>query len=93
ALEIFNPTIHPSIYKANTVNNLREVNSLFAFLKRCVSSIGSRKLRSWCLKPCRSSEILERRYDVIEFFLDTNQHELMRTLRDHLKPIVNIPVI
>ncbi|CAF1403719.1 unnamed protein product [Adineta steineri] len=93
ALEIFNPTIHPSIYKANTVNNLREVNSLFAFLKRCVSSIGSRKLRSWCLKPCRSSEILERRYDVIEFFIDTNQQELMRTLRDHLKLIVNIPTL
>jgi hypothetical protein len=29
ALEIFNPTVHPSIYKANTTNNLREVNSLF----------------------------------------------------------------
>ncbi len=29
ALEIFNPTAHPSIYKANTTNNLREVNSLF----------------------------------------------------------------
>ncbi len=50
-------------------------------------------IRSWCLKPCRSPEILERRYDVIQFFLDPNQHELMRTLRDHLKPIVNIPVI
>ncbi|UJR31066.1 hypothetical protein I4U23_018576 [Adineta vaga] len=93
ALEIFNPTVHPSIYKANTTNNLREVNSLFAFLKRCVSSIGNRKLRSWCLKPCRSPEILERRYDVIQFFLDPNQHELMRTLRDYLKPIVNIPTL
>lgn len=29
ALEIFNPTAHPSIYKANTTNNVREVNSLF----------------------------------------------------------------
>ncbi|CAF0796301.1 unnamed protein product [Rotaria sordida] len=91
ALEIFNPSFHPSIYKANTTNNLREVNSLFAFLKRCVSSIGNRKLRSWCLKPCRSPEILQRRYDVIQFFLDPNQYELLRTLRDHLKSIVNIP--
>ena len=48
--------------------------------------------RSWCLKPSRSQETLERRYDVIQFFLDPNQHELLRTLRDHLKPIVNIPV-
>ncbi|CAF1056038.1 unnamed protein product [Rotaria magnacalcarata] len=93
ALEIFNPSFHPSIYKANTANNLREVNSLFAFLKRCVSSIGNRKLRSWCLKPCRSPEILQRRYDVIQFFLDPNQFELLRTLRDHLKPVVNIPVL
>ncbi|CAF1142130.1 unnamed protein product [Adineta ricciae] len=93
ALEIFNPTVHPSIYKANTANNVREVNSLFAFLKRCVSSVGSRKLRSWCLKPCRSPDVLERRYDVIEFFLNPNQHELMRMLREQLKPIVNIPAL
>ena len=48
--------------------------------------------RSWCLKPCRSLETLERRYDVIQFFLDPSQYELMRTLRCHLKSLVNIPV-
>jgi hypothetical protein len=44
------------------------------------------------LKPTRSSEILERRYDVVEFFLDLNQHELLRVLREHLKLLTNMPV-
>ena len=48
--------------------------------------------RSWCLKPSRSPEVLQRRYDVVNFFVDPNQQELMRTLRDHLKPVVNTPV-
>lgn len=66
--------------------NLFEIFTLIFFRERFYL------IRSWCLKPCRSPEILERRYNVIEFFLDTNQHELMRTLRDYIKPIVNIPV-
>lgn len=48
--------------------------------------------RSWCLKPSRSTELLQRRYEVVQFFIDPNQQERMRNLRDHLKSVVNTPV-
>ena len=49
-----------------TIRNKERVYSLIWLLDKCKTSMGSRKLKSWLLKPTRNIEILNQRYDMIE---------------------------
>ena len=51
-------------------------NSLIWLIDRCKTSMGSRKLKSWMLKPLRDKNIIENRYDIIDKF---NSHFILRS--------------
>ena len=49
-----------------TLRLKERMNSLIWLIDKCKTSMGSRKLKSWMLKPLRSREKIETRYDKIE---------------------------
>mmetsp|Transcript_58735 Transcript_58735/g.137061 ORF Transcript_58735/g.137061 Transcript_58735/m.137061 type:complete len:780 (-) Transcript_58735:13-2352(-) len=56
--------------------NLRSNATLFGFLNRCRSTIGTRCLRQWLSQPLTSPEEIAARHDVVEAFVRDN--ELLR---------------
>jgi len=53
--------------------NLRSSSTLFGFLNRCRSTIGTRCLRQWLSQPLTSAEDIEARHDVVEAFVQDNE--------------------
>lgn len=51
-------------------------NSLIWLLDKCKTAMGSRKLKSWMLKPLRDKNKIEKRYDKIE---DLNANFILRS--------------
>ena len=49
-----------------TLRLKERVNSLIWLIDKCKTSMGSRKLKSWMLKPLRNKEIVEDRYNKID---------------------------
>ncbi len=51
-------------------------NSLIWLIDKCKTSMGSRKLKSWMLKPLRNREMIESRYDKIT---ELNENFILRS--------------
>ncbi|CAG5115808.1 unnamed protein product, partial [Candidula unifasciata] len=92
ALNIFSTELHPSVYKYGATSS-KEGLSLFGILNRCKSSIGSKMLRQWFLRPLRNASVLRQRYNAVSFFLKPSNMETMSCIQGCLKHIKYIPRI
>ncbi|XP_009279797.1 PREDICTED: mutS protein homolog 5 [Aptenodytes forsteri] len=90
-LQIFKSDIHPSVYKLSS--GLKEGFSLYGILNRCRCKWGEKLLRLWLTRPTRNLTELNKRLDVIHFFLLAQNHETVLTLQGCLKNIKNVPLI
>ncbi|XP_057264568.1 mutS protein homolog 5 isoform X1 [Pezoporus wallicus] len=90
-LQIFKSDIHPSVYKLSS--GLKEGFSLYGILNRCRCKWGGKLLRLWLTRPTRNLTELNKRLDVIHFFLQAQNHETVLTLQGCLKNIKNVPLI
>ncbi|XP_025941490.1 mutS protein homolog 5 [Apteryx rowi] len=90
-LQIFKSDIHPSVYKLSS--GLKEGFSLYGILNRCRCKWGEKLLKLWLTRPTRNLTELNKRLDVIHFFLLAQNHETVLTLQDCLKNIKNVPLI
>ncbi|XP_062495549.1 mutS protein homolog 5 isoform X2 [Pezoporus occidentalis] len=90
-LQIFKSDIHPSVYKLSS--GLKEGFSLYGILNRCRCKWGGKLLRLWLTQPTRNLTELNKRLDVIHFFLQAQNHETVLTLQGCLKNIKNVPLI
>ncbi|XP_069707076.1 mutS protein homolog 5 [Phaenicophaeus curvirostris] len=90
-LQIFKSDIHPSVYKLSS--GLKEGFSLYGILNRCRCKWGEKLLRLWLTRPTRNLAELNKRLDVIHFFLLAQNHETVLTLQGCLKNIKNVPLI
>ncbi|BFY99597.1 hypothetical protein BsWGS_02637 [Bradybaena similaris] len=92
ALNIFSTELHPSGYRFGTTSS-KEGLSLFGILNRCKSSIGSKMLRQWFLRPLRNASVLRQRYSAVSFFLKPTNVETMSCIQGCLKHIKYLPRI
>lgn len=90
-LQIFKSDIHPSVYKLSS--GLKEGFSLYGILNRCKCKWGEKLLRLWLTRPTRNQTELNKRLDVITFFLQAQNYETVLTLQNCLKNIKNVPFI
>ncbi|XP_068023995.1 mutS protein homolog 5 [Melanerpes formicivorus] len=90
-LQVFKSDIHPSVYKLSS--GLKEGFSLYGILNRCRCKWGEKLLRLWLTRPTRNWAELNKRLDVIQFFLLAQNHETVLTLQSSLRNIKNVPLI
>ncbi|KAJ7341932.1 hypothetical protein JRQ81_007981 [Phrynocephalus forsythii] len=90
-LQIFKSEVHPSVYKQ--ASGKKEGLSLYGILNHCRCSWGEKLMRLWFMRPTRDLTVLNKRLDVIQFFLLAQNHETVLTLQDCLKNIKNVPLI
>ncbi|KFV69572.1 MutS protein 5, partial [Dryobates pubescens] len=90
-LQVFKSDIHPSVYKLSS--GLKEGFSLYGILTRCRCKWGEKLLRLWLTRPTRNWAELNKRLDVIQFFLLAQNHETVLTLQSSLRNIKNVPLI
>ncbi|XP_054853379.1 mutS protein homolog 5 [Eublepharis macularius] len=90
-LQIFKSEIHPSVYKH--ASGKKEGLSLYGVLNHCRCKWGEKLMRLWLMRPTRNVTELNKRLDVIEFFLLARNHETVLTLQECLKNIKNVPMI
>ncbi|XP_014138400.2 mutS protein homolog 5 [Falco biarmicus] len=90
-LQIFKSDIHPSVYKLSS--GLKEGFSLYGILNHCRCKWGEKLLRQWLTRPTRNLAELNKRLDVIHYFLLAQNHETVLTLQGCLKNIKNVPLI
>nr|XP_060611047.1 mutS protein homolog 5 isoform X1 [Anolis sagrei ordinatus] len=90
-LQIFKSEIHPSVYKQ--VSGKKEGLSLYGILNHCRCRWGEKLMRLWFMRPTRNLTELNKRLDVIQFFLLARNHEIVLTLQECLKNIKNVPLI
>ncbi|KFO93873.1 MutS protein 5, partial [Buceros rhinoceros silvestris] len=90
-LQVFKSDIHPSVYKLSS--GLKEGFSLYGILNRCKCKWGEKLLRLWLTRPTWNLTELNKRLDVIQFFLLAQNHEAVLTFQGCLKNIKNVPLI
>lgn len=90
-LQIFKSEVHPSVYKQAT--GKKEGLSLYGILNHCRCKWGEKLMRLWFMRPTRNLTELNKRLDVIQFFLLSRNHETVLTLQECLKNIKNVPLI
>lgn len=90
-LQIFKSEVHPSVYKQAT--GKKEGLSLYGILNHCRCKWGEKLMRLWLMRPTSNFTELNKRLDVIQFFLLAQNHETILTLQECLKNIKNVPLI
>ncbi|XP_053143021.1 mutS protein homolog 5 [Hemicordylus capensis] len=90
-LQVFKSEVHPSVYKQ--ANGKKEGLSLYGILNHCRCKWGEKLMRLWLMRPTRNLTELNKRLDVIQFFLLARNHETVLTLQECLKNIKNVPLI
>lgn len=71
----------------NILNNDSKHNTLLHVLNKCVTSIGKRRFREWFLNPVVDANIMQNRYDMIEFYRANKMYE---TVRRHLGDVYDL---
>lgn len=90
-LQIFKSEAHPSVYKQ--ASGKKEGLSLYGILNHCRSKWGEKLMKLWLMRPTRNLTVLNKRLDVIQFFLLARNNEAVLTLQDCLRNIKNVPLI
>lgn len=88
SLSIFTVDSHPC--KTMKIGLAKEGISLFGILNKTMSSVGKETLRKWFLQPILDLEIINSRYEAIEFFSNPDYFQNIKNLREKLKNIKNI---
>ncbi|ODN03477.1 MutS protein 5, partial [Orchesella cincta] len=91
SLQIFSTDFHPSSFKQGRSCGSKEGLSVYGLLNQCKTTQGSRKLRLMLLRPLRSIDLLNRRYDAVSFCMSMNNMEFVKSTLDCLKSIKSIP--
>ncbi|XP_065829272.1 mutS protein homolog 5-like isoform X2 [Oscarella lobularis] len=88
ALQVFRREHHPSTYK--TGNASKEGLSLFGICNKTRTLIGSRRLKTWFMRPSRDLALLTQRFDAVDFLSSPRNSEIVASLRDSLKHVSNV---
>lgn len=72
---------------SNSENGSTE-GTLFSVMDHCVTSMGERMLKRWILSPLRDLDVIRRRQETVEFFV--NDYSLRSELREKLKSVYDI---
>ena len=65
--------------------------SLIGYLDKTATSMGGRLLRSWLRAPLKDAEILNQRYDFVDFYLDNvDEYEVLKELLAEVADIERI---
>ncbi|XP_066594370.1 mutS protein homolog 5-like [Prorops nasuta] len=87
ALNIVQTKYHPSFFKfGNAATNHKGI-SLFDFLNRCQSRPGVEALWKMLRHPSRDINLLQRRYQVISFFMQPNHQTIVENLTSFLRHV------
>ena len=86
SLQVFHQVAHPSTVKSSYKEGL----SLFGILNRAVTIAGKKLMRSWFYRPTSDENVLKRRHDAINFFIDSKNYEITGVFNDNLKQICNV---
>ena len=89
SLQIFHQVAHPSTLKSSYKEGL----SLFGLLNRTVTLAGRKLMRSWFYRPTSDENVLKRRHDAINFFINSKNYEMTNTFEENLKQICNVSSI
>jgi len=71
-----------------TVREGEQYGSLIWLLDKTKTAMGARLLRNWVVRPLRSKELLEQRYDTVAYF--KQQYSQRESLQRYLEQIVDI---
>ena len=82
-----------TIYRLNLIENKSQENntnvkSLFSVIDMTTTNIGRRTLRNRLLFPITNQDVLNRRYDLAEYFI--NNQELMKMIKSDLRNICDL---
>ena len=77
-LKLTHDTLYQLYITDNNTHKQEKYNSLYQLLNRCKTSIGRRYLKQSLLYPILDSNILNQRYDQIDYFLKDNLSEICR---------------
>ncbi|XP_065094417.1 mutS protein homolog 5-like [Ochlerotatus camptorhynchus] len=87
ALQIFDSRLHPSGFKRNMENSSC---SLFNLFNRCSSKIGKMELKSIMQQPIRDVVELNRRFDTVEWMIDTRNTSRSDEMRSYITNLTRI---
>ncbi|XP_072755327.1 mutS protein homolog 5-like isoform X2 [Anoplolepis gracilipes] len=90
ALNIVHARHHPSLFKCGDVASKKQSGSLFIFLNRCQSRPGAQFLWRTLRHPTRNIEILNERFEVIEFCLNSDNQSIVENLTSCLKHVYRL---
>jgi DNA mismatch repair protein MSH5 len=90
ALQVFHSVSHPSAYKQNSKEGLSLFN---IYLKQIQTKLGVLKLRSWLLKPTRNENILNKRHEIIEFFMDPRNQDNTQRISSYVRNCKNMNLV
>ncbi len=72
----------------NPLRTMSKNDTLWTFMDKCLSAMGSRLLKKWIEKPLVNQNKIEKRYDIVEYLM--NHFLVMDDLKDHLKNIYDL---
>ncbi|XP_029163563.1 mutS protein homolog 5-like isoform X2 [Nylanderia fulva] len=90
ALNIVHTRHHPSLFKCGDAASKKQSESLFILLNRCQSSPGMLFLWKTLQHPTRNIEILNERFEVVEFCLNPNNQSIVENLTLCLKQVYRL---
>ena len=64
-----------------------KLSSVSTFLNNCITSIGMRNFKNTILNPTTNNQLLERKYNITEYILKSNQWKSWRTELKNIKDI------
>lgn len=88
SLSIFTVDSHPC--KTMKIGLAKEGISLFGILNKTMSPTGKETLRKWFLQPILDIEMINSRYEAIEFFSNIDYFQNIKNIREKLKNVKNI---
>jgi DNA mismatch repair protein MSH5 len=82
-----------TIYSLSIFEENRSMPSLFKFLDQTKTCPGREMLKSWFLAPLQIISAISERQDVVSFFLNPANYNLIGDLQKELSKISNIPKV
>ncbi|KZT18625.1 hypothetical protein NEOLEDRAFT_1159406 [Neolentinus lepideus HHB14362 ss-1] len=89
SLQVFENENHASIHSDKTKEGL----SLYGVLNHTKTTLGRLLLRTWCLRPSLSIEVINARHDAVACFLRPENLVTADSMHNMLKGIKNVPKI
>ncbi|PNF16373.1 hypothetical protein B7P43_G10502, partial [Cryptotermes secundus] len=90
ALQIFNQLAHPSSFKRGARGSYREGLSVYGIFNRCKSQLGCKFMRVMFLHPSRDIDVLNSRFDVVQFCVQPKNEDIVKNMLVCMKNIKNI---